>query len=84
MWIGIVIIIQLLYETAIILLLLMDSVGQESRGSPAEMACLCSTRPGASVSGDSYGWEMDLLWVSALVYLVPVHDVSLGSVGSVS
>lgn len=80
----IVIIIQLLYETAIILLLLMDSVGQESRGSPAEMACLCSTRPGASVSGDSYGWEMDLLWVSAVVYLVPVHDLSLGSVGSVS
>lgn len=35
---GIVMIIEFLYETAVILLLLMESVGQESRDSPAEMA----------------------------------------------
>lgn len=83
-WMGIVMIIEFLYETAVILLLLMESVGQESRDSPAEMAWLCSTRSGASVSGDSSGWEMDLLWVSALVCLVPAHDLNLGSVGSVN
>lgn len=81
---DIVLIIQLLHETAAILLCLWILwVSNSERAQQRWLVCF--TMSGAAVRGDSHGWKMNHLWVSVLVCLVPGwDDLGLGSMGSVS